>query len=43
MTASSLGRFLAALALGINVKAADGASRRELRALTVPAVALFDS
>lgn len=42
MTAASLGKFVASLAVGINVKAADGATRRELRALITPAVCLFD-
>lgn len=42
MTAVSFARFVAALALGINIKAADGAGRRELRALITPVTALFD-
>lgn len=36
MTPASLARFLTALAVGINVKAADGAGRRELRTFVKP-------
>lgn len=41
MTAASLARFVSALAVGINIKAADGVGRRELRALVTPVTMLF--